>query len=53
MTLSFYMTFSAVVLYRHPDERARSLWPAPLLVICSTSPRPSSGRFHIPLGALF
>jgi signal transduction histidine kinase len=53
-TLMLYMTFSAVVLYRHPDERARSLWPAPLLVICNTLASTFIWPFfHIPLGALF
>ena len=34
-TLMAYLLVSAVVLRRMKDERGRSLWPAPVLIICS------------------
>ncbi len=53
-TLVAYLAASAIVLYRMPDERGRSLWRAPVLVIAgavySTAIWP---RVHIPLQALF
>jgi signal transduction histidine kinase len=49
-----YLIVSAVVLYRMPDERGRSMWKAPVLMIAAAI----SATFiwpaaHIPLQAIF
>ena len=53
-TVYFYMIVSAIVLYRMPDERGRSLWRAPVLMIAATlSATVVWQAIHIPLQAIF
>jgi signal transduction histidine kinase len=53
-TVILYLIVAAVVLYRMPDERGRSLWQAPVLMIAAMISVPVVWPVaHIPLQAVF
>ncbi|NLX08576.1 MAG: HAMP domain-containing histidine kinase [Chloroflexi bacterium] len=53
-TVLAYLIATTIFLYRMPDERGRSLWPAPFLMICSAvSATLIWPRVPLPFSAVF